>query len=88
MGEAALRQAFLISKLTDADAEARETQAWIEIALRCGYIEHDLFDELDGSCEVVVGSLVNMMNRPDSWCGPSNLTREPDILYDALNLDD
>ncbi|MEM1042986.1 MAG: four helix bundle protein [Bacteroidota bacterium] len=70
-----------VSKLTDADAEARETQAWIEIAVRCGYIERDAFYELDDACEVVIGSLVKMMQQPDPWCGPSALTREPERPY-------
>ena len=33
-----------ISKLSDAEAEAAETQVWLEFALRCGYIDQTLFD--------------------------------------------
>ena len=31
--------ASFVSKLSDADAEAAETQVWLDIALRCGYID-------------------------------------------------
>ncbi len=32
-------EAAFRSKLNDSEAEACETQTWIEIALRCGYLE-------------------------------------------------
>src|SRR5437016_8821182 len=44
-------QAAFISKLSDAEAEAAETQVWLEFAVRCGYLEREparpLFDAYD-----------------------------------------
>src|SRR5229473_7753294 len=37
---------MLISKLTDCDAEASETQVWIDFALDCGYLSRDNHDRL------------------------------------------
>ena len=31
--------AAFVSKLSDAEAEAAETQVWIEFAVRCGYLD-------------------------------------------------
>ena len=64
------------SKLTDADSETAETQAWLEFALRCGYINQDRFNELDGICEKVSGGLVNMMHKAEQWCVSSGQAKE------------
>ena len=69
------------SKLTDADSEAAETQAWLEFALKCGYITQEVFDELDANYETVSGGLVNMISRANHWCVPHNELREDDIEY-------
>src|SRR5688572_32024623 len=34
-------EAAFISKLSDAEAEAAETQVWIEFAVECGYLSRD-----------------------------------------------
>ena len=34
-------KAAFISKLSDAESEAAETQVWIEFAMKCGYLERD-----------------------------------------------
>ncbi len=56
-----------VSKLSDAEAEAAETQVWLEFALRCGYIDQTLFDELDQVYDHIQGKLVNMMSNPEKW---------------------
>ncbi len=56
-----------VSKLSDAEAEAAETQVWLEFALRCGYIDQTLFDELDQVYDHIQGKLVNMMSNPEQW---------------------
>lgn len=70
------------SKLTDADAEAAETQAWLDTALDCGYINQETFDRLDEQYEHLIGGLVKMRNEPKQWCGPSQV-REPETLYEV-----
>src|SRR5829696_9224743 len=34
-------RAAFISKLSDAEAEAAETQVWIQFAVRCGYLDRN-----------------------------------------------
>ena len=56
-----------VSKLSDADAEAAETQVWLEFALKCGYLDGKFFDELDAVYDKILGKLVKMLTRPDQW---------------------
>ena len=70
-----------VSKLSDADAEAAETRTWLQFGRGSGYLSEEAFDELDETYNHICGGLVNMMNDPEPWCGPST-TREPGIPYD------
>jgi four helix bundle protein len=56
-----------ISKLSDAEAEAAETQVWLELATRCGYLEPTVSTELEEAFEQILGKLVNMLSHPDQW---------------------
>ena len=72
-----------ISKLTDGDAEAAETQAWLDAALDCGYIDSATHADLDQKYDRVLGSLVRMMQQTDRWCGPSSLVKEEGETYNV-----
>ena len=54
-----------ISKLTDADMENGETQAWLDAALACNYITSEKYTELNKQSEQVTYLLVYMINNPD-----------------------
>ena len=57
-----------ISKLTDADAEAYETQHWLNVSLQCKYLELKLFNELTIKC-IEIGRMLNsMINKADFFC--------------------
>ena len=60
-------RAAFISKLSDAEGEACETQVWIEFARRCGYLSDDVCDELDSAYDQILGQLVKMINEPEKW---------------------
>jgi four helix bundle protein len=60
-------QAAFISKLSDSEAEAAETQTWLRFALSCGYLSREIADELSAEYDVVIGMLVRMITRPGSW---------------------
>ncbi|NER30931.1 MAG: four helix bundle protein [Symploca sp. SIO1C4] len=64
--------AAFVSKLSDAESEAAETQTWIEIALRCGYLTSKEASYLDSRCEEVLGQIVAMINHPEKWAIKSN----------------
>lgn len=72
-----------VSKLSDADAEAAETRAWLDAALDHGYIDQQEYEDLDTSYDVITARLVKMMNDPDQWCGPANHAREDHVTYEA-----
>lgn len=56
-----------VSKLSDADSEAAETQVWLEFALKCGYLDEKPYYELDKACDYIMGKLVNMIVHPEQW---------------------
>jgi four helix bundle protein len=65
-------EAAFVSKLSDAETEAAETQVHIEFAVRHGYVGEDEFREIDDAYERILGQLVKMIEQPDKW-----LIRQP-----------
>lgn len=53
-------EAHFISKISDADMENSETQAWLDFSLECKYINKDLYEDLTQKSEEV-GRLLNDM---------------------------
>ena len=72
--------AYFVSKLSDSDSEAAETQVWLDFAPDCGYISQEEHDSLYATYENIAGGLAKMMANPDAWCGPSQL-RESTAPY-------
>jgi four helix bundle protein len=72
------------SKLSDADSEAAETQAWLEFAYECGYIREEQYREMDAVYERICGGLVKMMTDAEVWCGPSTLVKETAAEYGTV----
>src|SRR5438094_9839611 len=60
-------KAAFISKLSDAESEAAETQVWIEFAVRCGYLLRGRGTPLYQTYDEILRMLVAMINRPQSW---------------------
>ncbi len=56
-----------ISKLTDAEGEAGETQTWIQFAVKCGYLPRTQGVELHRAYDSVIRMLVAMTNKPEVW---------------------
>jgi four helix bundle protein len=56
-----------VSKLSDSEAEAAETQVWLEFAIECGYIDQQTHDQLYGKYEKILGKLVTMALQPEKW---------------------
>jgi four helix bundle protein len=75
-----------VSKLSDSESEAAETQVWLEFAVRCGYMQRDDAVDLYQIYNEVLRTLVGMINHPETW-----LIKEEDKAlleereqYDAL----
>jgi four helix bundle protein len=60
-------KAAFIAKLSDAEAEAAETQVWLQFAVSCGYLRADDGNSLHGTYDEILRMLVAMINRPQSW---------------------
>jgi len=56
-----------VAKLSDCEAEAVETQIWLEFAVKCGYLDTELGRELYKSYDNIIGKLVNMLINPSTW---------------------
>ena len=58
---------MFVSKLADADAEATETQVWLDFALDCGYMSQERHDEFVIRYEEVGRMLGGMMAEPEKF---------------------
>lgn len=56
-----------VSKLTDCDAEATETQVWIDFAFDCGYLSEENRDLLTTGYEEIGKMLSGMMADPNRF---------------------
>jgi four helix bundle protein len=56
--------------LTDAEAEAAETQTWLEFAYECEYLTVEVMKELRETYDHVIGKLVKMIINPTPWILP------------------
>ena len=59
--------AAFVSKLSDSEGESAETQVWVEMALRCGYISKAEAEDLDTTYDNILGKLVRMIEHPEKW---------------------
>jgi four helix bundle protein len=60
-------QAAFISKLSDAEAEAAETQVWLEFAVKCEYLDPEAARPLYQAYDEVLCTIVGMINHPETW---------------------
>jgi four helix bundle protein len=63
-------KAAFIAKLSDCEAEAAETQIWIEFAVRCQYLEPETGRELYKKYDQILGQLVSMIKTAPQWLIP------------------
>jgi four helix bundle protein len=63
-------EAAFVSKLNDSEAEAAETQTWIEFAVECEYVDPKSARELYKMYNQILGKLVTIISRPEPWLMP------------------
>ena len=56
-----------ISKLSDSEGEAAETQVWLDYALKCGYMNQENYERLYDQYEHIIAMLINMSTKPEQW---------------------
>jgi len=60
-------EAAFVAKLNDCEAEAAETQTWLEFAVKCNYLAPQSTQELNTIYNKVLSGLVNMIKNPSPW---------------------
>ena len=56
-----------VAKISDSEAEAAETQTWLDFALKCNYIDSTEHKSLITNYSYVIGKLVVMSRQPEKW---------------------
>ena len=59
--------AAFVNKLSDSEAEAAETQTWIQFAVECQYIENGVARRIYEEYDKIIGILVSMSRNVDQW---------------------
>ena len=58
---------LFVSKLTDSEGEAAETQVWFEYAKACKYLYQEVFDQMNEKYEHIIAMLLTMKTKPEFW---------------------
>ena len=74
-------EAAFISKLSDSDGEAAETEVHLDFALRCGYLAADVHDKLRDQYDHICRQLRKMTDDSASWCRTGGELREIPAEY-------
>ena len=69
-------EAAFISKLSDSDGEAAESEVHLDFALSCGYLPPDKHAKLRDQYDHICRQLTKMMDDAASWCGTDSELRE------------
>lgn len=59
-----------ISKLSDSEGEAAETQVWLQFSVKSDYLDRTEGKQLYLEYDAVIGMLVNMSRRNNEWSLP------------------
>ena len=60
-------EAAFISKLGECEAEAAETQTWLQFAAQCGYLERVKAKKLFEDFDHIIAMLVRMITNANQW---------------------
>ncbi len=60
-------EAHFKSKLSDSEAEAAETQTWIQFAVECEYVDLDVAKKLYQEYDEIIAMLVSMIRNANKW---------------------
>jgi four helix bundle protein len=56
-----------VSKLSEVESEAAETQVWVQFAVKCRYLDRDEGAALYPTHDRLIATIVGMITHPDSW---------------------
>ena len=60
--------AAFVSKLTDCEAEAAETQVWLHPCVKCGYVSKEVATPIYEEYNEIIAMLVSMILNAEKWC--------------------
>ncbi|MFO0856503.1 MAG: four helix bundle protein [Phycisphaerales bacterium] len=60
-------EAAFVSKLSDSETEAVETQEWIIFAVKCNYLKRAEAEQLFNEYEAMIKTLVGMIDNAEKW---------------------
>ena len=60
-------EAAFVAKLSDCEAEAAETQVWLEFAVKCEFVNRDIAAKLYQAYDQIIGTFVGMIKNTDKW---------------------
>jgi len=63
-------EAAFVSKVSDAETEAAESQAWLEFAVKCGYLSRARAAPLYTKYNEIISTLVGMITHSETWLLP------------------
>lgn len=63
-------KAAFVAKLSDCEAEAAETQTWLEFAMKCNYLNQASGCHLVATYHQILSGLVKLIQNPDPWLLP------------------
>jgi four helix bundle protein len=67
-------KAAFLNKLNECEAEAAETQVWLEFGVKSGYVNRDIALALFQEYEEILAMLVAMIHHPEKWLIPCDKT--------------
>ena len=74
-------EAAFVSKLSDSDSEAAETEVHLDFTLRCSYLPIETHARLRDQYDHICRQLTRMMGDAASWCGTGGELREIPAEY-------
>ena len=60
-------EAAFISKLSDSEAEAAETQVWVQFSTECEYLNREIARTIYSEYDEIIAMLVHMMSHAEDW---------------------
>ena len=64
-------EAFFVSTLNIAEAEAAETQVWLQFAVDCGYVTPEEARPLYNAYDEILAQVVYLIEYPSRWILPN-----------------
>ena len=56
-----------LRKLSDSEAEAAETQVWLQFAVECEYLDREPAKQFYSEYDDVISMIVHMISHSDNW---------------------